>query len=163
ASLNWRVLAVTVALAAGTGVLFGLAPALQSTRVDLVSALKQTRAGEQRVRLYGWLRVSLSHGLAVLQIAISLILVIAAGLFVRTLTNLNSVALGFNRENLLLVTLNARQAGYKDQALVRFYADLLHRFRALPGVRGATLSRYALASGSRSTTTAGIPGRLEPE
>ena len=158
ASLNWRVLSVTVALAVGTGVLFGLAPALQSTRADLVSALKQTRAGEQRVRLYGWLRVSLSQGLAVLQIAVSLLLVIAAGLFVRTLTNLNSIALGFNRENLLLVTLNARQAGYKDDALVRFYVDLQRRFQSLPGVRIVSLSNYALVSGSRSSTDAKIPG-----
>jgi macrolide transport system ATP-binding/permease protein len=120
ASLNWRVLAVTIALSVGTGMLFGLAPAIQSTRVDLISALKQTRGGEQRLRLHRWLRLSLTQALAVAQIAISLLLLVAAGLFVHTLTNLNSIALGFNRENLLLISLNARQAGYKDDALIRF-------------------------------------------
>src|SRR5260370_15394919 len=58
ASLNWSVLAVTIALSIGTGMLFGLAPAMQSTRVDLVSALKQTRAGEHRLRLHSWLVAS---------------------------------------------------------------------------------------------------------
>ena len=97
--------------------------------------------------------------LAVSQIAISLLLVVAAGLFVRTLTNLNSIALGFNRENLLLITLNARQAGYKDEALMRFYRDLQARFGSLPGVRNVTVSNYALVSGSRNATDFRIPGQ----
>jgi macrolide transport system ATP-binding/permease protein len=158
ASLNWRVLAVTIALSVATGMLFGLAPALQSARVDLISALKQTRAGEPRLRLHAWLRVSLSQALAVSQIAISLLLLVAAGLFIHTLTNLNSISLGFNRENLLLLTLNANQAGYKDDALVRFYQSLHARFSSLPGVRSVSLSNYALVSGSRSTSVAQIPG-----
>src|SRR5207248_2422960 len=87
ATLNWHVLGMTVALSVATGLLFGLAPALQSTRVDLVSALKQTRSGERRLRLHSRLRLSLSQVLAVAQIAISLLLLVAAGLFVRTLTN----------------------------------------------------------------------------
>ena len=160
ASLNWRVLAVTVALSVGTGMLFGLAPALQSIRVDLVSALKQTR-GSERLRLHRWLRVSLSQALAVAQIAISLLLLVAAGLFIHTLANLNSISLGFNRENLLLISLNARQAGYRDDALIRFYRDLRTRFSGIPGVRAATLSSYALVSNSRSSTDVRIPGHSE--
>jgi predicted permease len=109
AVLNWHVLAATLGLAVLTGMLFGLAPALQSTRVDLTSALKQTRAaGEVRFRVRR-LRVSLSQTLVVSQIAITLLLLVAAGLFVRTLGNLNSIALGFNREHLLLFTVNAKQ------------------------------------------------------
>ena len=158
ANLNWRVLAVTFALAVGTGVVFGLAPALQSTRFDLISALKQTRGGEQRVRLHRWAPVSLTQGLAVLQIAMSALLLIAAGVFVRSLSNLNSVALGFNRENILLVTVNARQAGYKDDALLRFYDDLQTRFSRLPGARNVSLTNYALVSESRSSTDVHIPG-----
>ena len=100
--LNWRVLVVTAGLALVTGVLFGLAPALRSSRVDLSAALKQTRAGESRKRIGGWLRVSLSQLLVVNQIAVSLLLLVAAGLFARTLGKLNSVELGFNREHLLL-------------------------------------------------------------
>ena len=100
--MNWRVLAVTFGLSLLTGLLFGLAPALQSTRVDLTTALKQTRAGEQRWRVRSWLRVSLSQALVVSQIAISLLLLVGAGLFVRTLGNLSAVELGFNREHVLL-------------------------------------------------------------
>ena len=158
AALNWRVLGVTVALSMATGLLFGLAPALQSTRVDLVSALKQTRAGEIRLRLRSWLRLSLSQALVVSQIAISLLLVVAAGLFVRTLANLNSIQLGFNSEKLLLVSMDASQSGYKDDALQRFYQNLRTRMAAIPGVRAVTLSNYALVAGSRSSTGVVMPG-----
>jgi macrolide transport system ATP-binding/permease protein len=159
ATLNWHVLAITIALSAATGMLFGLAPAIQSTRVDLVSALKQMRAGEHRLRFYPWLRVSLSQVLTVSQIAISMLLLVAAGLFVHTLTNLNSIALGFNRESVLLVSVNARQAGYKDDALLRFYHNLLGRFSSLPGVRSASFSNYALLAEHRNTTDVRIPGK----
>jgi len=158
ASLNWRVLAVTLALSVGTGILFGLAPAIQSTRVDLISALKQTRGSEHRLRLHSWLRMSLSQALAVAQIAISLLLLVAAGLFLHTLTNLNSIALGFNRENLLLFTINAKQAGYKDDALIRFYENLQARLSTMPGVRSVTSSNYALVSNSVNSTGVKISG-----
>jgi len=159
AELNWHVLALTVGLSVATGALFGLAPALESTRVDLVTALKQTRAGEHRARLRAGLRIGLRQALAVAQIAISLLLLVAAGLFLHTLTNLNAVSLGFNRENLLLVTLNARQAGYVGVPLEQFYADLQKRFRGIPGVRAATLSDYAVVSNSESSTDVTIPGQ----
>jgi macrolide transport system ATP-binding/permease protein len=162
AELNWHVLALTVALSVATGALFGLAPALQSTRVDLVSALKQTRSGARKIRIHSGLRLSLSQALAVAQIAISLLLLVAAGLFVHTLNNLNSVSLGFNRENVLLATLNARQAGYKDDALVRFYDTLQTGFRGIPGVRAVTLSNYAIVSNSFSSTGVTIPGQTDP-
>src|SRR5205085_1508082 len=72
--------------------------------------------------------------------------------------NLNSIALGFNRENLLLITINARQAGYKDEALLRFYRDLQTHFGTLPGVRNVSFSNYALVSGARNATDAIVPG-----
>lgn len=162
ATLNWHVLAVTFGLSVVTGMLFGLAPALQSTRLDLIAALKQTRAGERRFRIPGRLRVSLGQALAVGQIAVSLLLLVAAGLFVRTLTNLNSIALGFNRENLLLVSLNARQGGYKDDVLMRFYHDLQTRLAGLPGVRSASMSNYPMLAQSRNTTDFRIPGQPDP-
>jgi macrolide transport system ATP-binding/permease protein len=158
AELNWHVLAVTTGLALATGLLFGLAPAIQSTRVDLVTALKQTRAGESRVRLRSWMRVSLSQALIATQIAISLLLLVGAGLFARTLSNLNAIQVGFNRENVLLVTVNATQAGYKDDRLMRYYADLRKGFAELPGVRSATFSNYTLMTDSRNTSTLRVPG-----
>ncbi len=156
--LNWRVLAVTMGLALLTGLLFGLAPALQSTRVDLTTALKQTRAGESRRRIGAWLRVSSSQTLVVTQIAVSLLLLVAAGLFVRTLTKLNSVELGFNRDRLLLFSVNARQAGYREEAMGRFFANLHERFAAIPGVRSATASSFAMVSQSMNSTSAQVPG-----
>src|SRR5215831_9945432 len=141
ANLNWPVLGFMLVLALVTGLVFGLAPALQATKVDLTPALKETRSGAQRAagRRFGF-RISLSQVLVASQIAISMLLVVAAGLFGRTLSNLQSVEMGFNKENILLFGLNARQAGYKNDALARFYGDLLNDFRRLPGVRSAALS-----------------------
>jgi predicted permease len=158
ASLNWHVLVVTAALSIATGAIFGLAPALQSTSVDLVSALKQARLGGEKRRLRPWLRVSLGQALVVAQIAVSLLILVAAGLFVRTLLNLNSIQVGFNQENLLLVTLNARQAGYQGDSLMRFYTDLQASLERLPGVRAVSFSHYALVSGSRSGANVLLPG-----
>jgi predicted permease len=160
ASLNWNVLAVTLALSLVTGILFGLAPALQATRVDLVSALKQTRAGDPGMRLRrSWLRINASQALVTTQIAISLLLLVAAGLFLRTLSNLGAVQLGFNREHLLLFSVNAKQAGYRDRELVRFYENLRGQLQAVPGVRGVTLSNYTLVSGSLWNTDVTAPGQ----
>jgi len=158
AQLNWHVLAVTTGLSVATGLVFGLAPAFQSTRVDLVTALKQTRAGEAGVSHGSRFRVSLGQVLIVTQIAISLLLVVAAGLFVRNLQQLNAIRIGFNRENVLLVTLSASQAGYKDEALMRFYADLHQRFRGMPGVRSSSFSNYTLLTDSRNTSDMSVPG-----
>ena len=110
--LNWHVLGAASALSLLTGLLFGLAPALQSTRVDVIPALKEARAGQPGSR-HGFWRISLSQALVVTQIGISLLMLVAAGLFVRTLSNLQSIQLGFNREDLLLFQMNARQAGHR--------------------------------------------------
>ncbi|MEO8127384.1 MAG: ABC transporter permease [Bryobacteraceae bacterium] len=158
ATLNWRVLAVTMGLSLATGILFGLAPALQSARLDLVSRLKLSRAGEQPVHSRSWIRVNLTQILVVSQIAICLVLLVAAGLFVRTLTNLNSTALGFNSDRILLFSVNPLQAGYDNDALVRFYENLQAQLSAIPGVRSVTASNFALVSGSQGTTNVSIPG-----
>src|SRR6185436_4381409 len=127
AELNWHVLGVAAALSLMTGVLFGLAPALQSTRVDLMPALKETRTGQPRLRRT-FRQIGLSQVLVAGQIAISLVLLVAAGLFVRTLSNLQSIDLGFNRQNVLLFQLDARKAGHKDPEIAAFYANLHKRF-----------------------------------
>jgi predicted permease len=136
AELNWSVLGVTAALSVVCGLLFGLAPAIQSTRPDVMPALKNVRAGGPRRRA--------QHVLVVAQIAISFLILVAAGLFVRTLNNLHSVQLGYARENILLFTLNAHQAGHRDPEIVTFYADLRKRFESIPGVRSATLSQSSI-------------------
>ena len=143
ADLNWHVLGAAVALSLLTGLLFGLAPALQSTRADVMPALKATRAGQPGSQ-HSFRRVSLSRILVVTQIGISLLMLVAAGLFVRTLSNLQSIQLGFNRENVLLFRLNARQAGHRDPEIITYYSELQKRFSAIPGVRGASASHSSL-------------------
>ncbi|MBZ5491972.1 MAG: ABC transporter permease [Acidobacteriia bacterium] len=140
ANLNWHVLSVTAALALLTGILFGLAPALPLTRVDVVPALKKLRSTDARSRM----RFSLSQALVVSQIALSLLMLVAAGLFVRTLKKLQSVEVGFNRENVLLFELDARKAGHKDPEISTFYGDLQKRFSTVPGVRNVSLSQASL-------------------
>jgi macrolide transport system ATP-binding/permease protein len=143
ADLNWHVLGAAAALSLVTGALFGLAPALQATRVDVMPALKEARAGQpQPSHVFG--RFSLGRLLAVSQIAISLLMLVAAGLFVRTLSNLHSIDLGFNSENVLLFRLDARKAGHKDPEIAAFYGDLRRRFGAIPGVRSASLAEDSL-------------------
>jgi predicted permease len=161
ASLNWHVLGWTIAASLGTGLLFGLAPALQASGVDLTPALKQARGGEPTAHVRGLRRIGLSRVLVVSQIAISLLLLVAAGLFVRTLNNLHSIATGFNPEKILLLSLNAWQGGYRDAALTRFYENLQQRLAAVPGVRNATFSDIILISGSASSSDVSVPGAPE--
>lgn len=149
AELNWHVLLVTLALSLACGVLFGLAPALQATRPGLMPRLRDRSVSESGVRLRAP-RLSLTHVLIVAQIATSLVLLVAAGLFVRTLSNLQSVSLGFNRDNVLLFDVNAPQAGYPKPRVADFYADLRRRLSEVPGVRDVTLSHASLIRAGRS-------------
>ncbi len=160
AELDWRILAFTFAVAFATGILFGLAPALAATRVDVTPALKETRASAPSRRGN---RLGLSQCLVVSQIALSLLLVLGAALFVRTLANLHSVQIGFNQENLLTFRLDASQIGYKDAALKAFYARMDERFRILPGVRAGTVSDPPLVAGSTSSTGVLLPGAPKRE
>jgi macrolide transport system ATP-binding/permease protein len=177
AELNWHVLGIAAALSIATGILFGLAPALRATRVDVMPALKEGRSGRSRSRF------GMGNLLVAGQVAISLMMLVAAGLFVRTLDRLHSLELGFDRENILLFQLNAGQAGHKDSEVLTFYGDLRRRFAAIPGVRSASLSedsliqagtgiqvgppgetgkhgRRVLIAGPEFLTTMGIPLRI---
>jgi hypothetical protein len=89
----------------------------------------------------------LSRVLVAGQIAISLLILVAAGLFVRTLSNLESVDLGFNRQNLLLFELNGRQSGHQDGDIDDFYNGLRERFAAIPGIASAGLAGGSMISG----------------
>ena len=149
AELNWHVLAVALALSCLCGVLFGLAPALQATRPALMPRLRDRAIGEPRTRRLAGVRVGSRQALVVAQIAISLLLLVMAGLFVRTLSNLQSVSLGFNRDNVLLFDVNAAQAGNPEPLVGDFYADLRRRLSELPGVRDATLSHASLIRAGR--------------
>jgi predicted permease len=150
-SLNWRVLVFTLAVSLLTGVLFGLAPAWRATRVDLATSLKQSRRTTVAVS-------RLSKGLIVGQVALSLLLLVGAGLFIRTLSNLQRINLGFNQENLLLFKLQPEQGGYKDERLVQFYQQLFARLDNLPGVRAATFGKVALIAQDNYVNGILLPG-----
>jgi predicted permease len=136
-SLNWRVLLFTLMVSLLTGVLFGLAPAWRATSLDLNTTLKQTGRTTGRVS-------RLSKALLVVQVAVSVLLLACAGLFIRTLYNLQHVALGFNEERLLVFELQPEQGGYKDERLLRLYQQLFDRLDHVSGVRAATFAKVEL-------------------
>ena len=140
--LDLRVLGFTFGLSLFTGILFGLAPAFRATRVDLTPSLKDTGQGSR-----GASRSLLSKSLVVVQVALSLLLLVSAGLFLKTLHNLNNVDLGFNSERLLVFGVNPSLLGYKDVARTNLYQRLLDRLEAMPGVQAVTFSRTGLISG----------------
>ena len=127
-------LAFTLAVSLLTGVLFGLAPAWRATSLDLATSLKQKPPHNGRGVAFEQ-RADRRAGRALV------VLLVGAGLFIRTLYNLQRVNLGFNQENLLLFRLQPQQSGYKDERLLQFYQQLFARLDNLPGVRAATFGK----------------------
>lgn len=147
-SPDLNVLGFTMLVSLLTGIGFGLAPALRGTRLDLTPALKGgagSGAGGAPGS-GGRMRPRLGKVLVVAQAGMSLLLLIGAGLFVRTLRNLMTEDLGFDRSSLLLFTIDASRAGYKGQRLADFYLEMQRRIEAIPGVRSATMSRHFLVN-----------------
>jgi predicted permease len=141
-----RILSFTAAVAALTGVLFGLTPAFVATRVDLQSALKQDSQG-----ISGGVRLSSGRVFVVAQVALSLLLLVGAGLFVRSLQKLRQVDTGFARENALVLKLEPVGSDNKGRArsrLTALYDELLRRVVAMPGVQRASLVGYSPISRS---------------
>jgi len=149
-----RILGFTLAVSLLTGILFGLAPALLATRIDLAPMLK----GAARGTTAGRLRLGLGKTLVVAQVAMSLLMLIGASLFVRTLRRLMSVDLGYNPDKLLQVRVDAIPSGYKGIALVQLHHRILERLQAVPGVRAVTLSGNGLISHTDSDDPISIQG-----
>ena len=146
-----HVLFFAASLSILTALLVGLAPALRGTSLDLTPALKAGPSGAIGTpRRFAGLRFGLAKGLVVAQVAISLVLLVGAGLFVRTLANLQNENIGFDRRNLLLFGIDPTQQGYKGERLARFYEELQRRLKAIPGVRSVGLSMYPLLKGEIS-------------
>jgi len=152
------VLLFTLLICVLAAILFGLAPALRSTRVDLAPALK-SNAGATAAPGQRW---SLGKALVSLQAALSLLLLFGAGLLVRTLEKLETEDLGFNRQHVLLVSIDPRLAGYQPAQLAPFYQQLLDRVNALPGVRSASVAAYSPLSGSSRSTDITVQGYTSP-
>jgi predicted permease len=161
--LDLRVLGFTFGLSLLTGIVFGLVPALRATRLDLTPALKDSGRSSSTAS-----RSFLSKSLVVVQVSVSLLLLIGAGLLVRTLVNLQRVDSGFNANNLLIFSVNPNLIGYKEERLVGLYQQMFERLEAVPGVRSVTFSRMPLlgqGSSSRSmylpSATAGPDGTVK--
>ena len=138
-----RVLGFAFAASLLTGLICGLIPALQSTRPNLLTALKSETAAARRSRF------DLRRILVVAQVAISLLLLIGAGLFVRSLSNLQNLDPGFVRDSLLLVSVSPQSSGYQGQRLRDYYERLLAKVGAHPDVRVASLANITPLSGSQ--------------
>ena len=145
------VLAFSAAVCILVGTLFGLAPAFQATRVDLSRGLKENASA-------GSPRFSLGKVLVSAQVALSLLLLTGAGLFLRTLDNLVSQEIGFDHHNLLLFALDARGGGNNEDRIAATYQRVLENIEGLPSVRSATASRLPLLSGWNSTTSISTDG-----
>jgi predicted permease len=152
-SLNWRVLGFTILISLLTGVLFGLVPAWRATSLDLSTALKESNRSAGSMS-----RSRVSKILVIVQVAISLVLLVGAGLFMRTLRNLESVELGFNQENLLLFTLQPGSNGYKDERLLQFYQQMSERLDAIPEARTATFASIPLIAHYQNNSVLLLPG-----
>ncbi|HYO91474.1 MAG TPA: FtsX-like permease family protein, partial [Pyrinomonadaceae bacterium] len=131
--LDYRVLTFTCLASLVTGVLFGLLPALQATKVDLQSALKGETSGGSPGRSL------LKSGLIVLQVSLSLVLLVAGGLMLRALQRAQTLALGFEPKNALEASFDLRLQGYDRTRSLEFHKRLLKRVRAMPGVQSAGL------------------------
>ncbi|MGH9632892.1 MAG: ABC transporter permease, partial [Bryobacteraceae bacterium] len=142
-TLDARVLAFTLLVSVLTGVLFGAAPGLRATRVDLTPAFKGDTAPESPGR-----RMHLGRFLVSGQVAMSLLLLVGAGLFIRTLANLRGMDTGFRGDHVLLATLNPGLNRYTPERSNAFFADLIQRVSALPGVHSASLAEAPLLKGS---------------
>lgn len=158
AELNPVVLAMTIGVSAVTGLLFGLAPALQATRVDVAPALKESRVNPSTRR--GGFRPS--HALVIAQVVFSLMLLVGAGLFGRTVWRLHAIETGFDRDNVLLFTIRPAAIGYRGEALVQLYERLRLELTGLAGVVAVTNSGSPLPMGGGTMGPVAIDGAPPP-
>ncbi|MFL6429489.1 MAG: ADOP family duplicated permease, partial [Acidobacteriaceae bacterium] len=158
-SVDTSMLLFTLAVTVVTALLFGIIPALRATRLELTHSLKDGR-GAATVRSKGLLAKSL----IVSQVAFSLLLVIAAGLFLRSLNNLTRVDLGYDKQNVLFLHLDDSSIGYEadDPRLSALYRQIEEKVGALPGVQGAGFSSFVFHEGSWNGSVT-IPGATQTQ
>jgi predicted permease len=144
-SLNLKLLLFTLAVTLFTAALFGTIPAMRATRLELTASLKDGRGASGSAA-----KSPLARALIVSQVAFSLVLLVGAGLFLRSLVNLDNVETGFNKENVLLLQLDDSSAGYKkdDPRLIPLHQEIERRVGALPGVQAAGYASFTFNEGS---------------
>jgi predicted permease len=159
APLDWRVFTFAAVLCLTTGIAFGLFPALRATRVDVSSSMKEMSRSVARSRTLA------STVLLAAQVALSVVVLIAAGLFLRTLQNLRSVEVGFETQNLVVFTVAPQLNGYDAARIGRLYDQLREELQRVPGVQAVGHSQYALLGGQRilsMVSTASMAATGEP-
>jgi predicted permease len=154
-SMNWRVIAFTLTASSLTGLLFGLVPALQASNPDLIPALKDE--GSQRTHGAGF--KGPRGALIVAQVAMSVVVLVCAGLFLRSLGKLFAIAPGFNPENVLVAELELPMAKYDKARSEAFYQRLLERVRALPGAQTVSTANFTPLSGTIGLSTVMVEGQ----
>jgi predicted permease len=154
-AVNWRVFGFTMTVGVVSGLVFGLAPVAQLWRGDTIGALREeggslaTSARATRLR----------SAFVVLQVALSLVLLIGAGLLLRTLQAAYAVDLGYRVDHMLVADINLDARGYSQQAGTILWTELLDRLNALPGVEAAGAARVTVLSGASRTVRASLDGR----
>ena len=154
--LDWRVLAFTLGVSLATGIIFGVAPASRSAKTDVASALKDESS------IGGYRKSRLRSALVVAQVAVCSVLLISAGLCVRSLLNARSIDPGFDTRHVLMAELDPGSLGYSEAKGRAFYQQLLERAEALPGVTSASLAGYLPLTTVQLMTGAGPEGQLVP-
>jgi predicted permease len=156
-----RVLLFTIGVALLTGIGFGLAPAFRGTRIDVAPTLKENAGSISAGSHVGSRRFGLGSSLVVAQVALSMVVLIGAGLLLRTLEKLKSINPGFDTRNVLLFSVDPTLAGYKEENIQNVYDELTRRLVALPGVVSASYSSDALLDGGLWTSGFHIEGQPE--
>ena len=151
--LDLHVLGFTAATTALAGIFFGLLPGIRMTRVNAIDAIKKNN------RTVAGSRSFLSKMLLVVQVAVSLILLIGAGLFTRTLANLQSTDVGFNTEQLIVFTVDPLPNKYSAPQIIDLYDRMIERIAAVPGIHSVTHSENALLSNNASSNSLFLPGQ----
>ncbi len=157
ASLDPRTVAFAFGLALLTGIAFGLLPAMQSTRPNLYPTLKDQ--GSSVIGGFGQIRSR--QALVVAQVALSLLLLVGAGLFTRSLINLRKLDPGFRTANLVVFSIDASRNGYSQTRIHQLYEDVQRRLASVPGVASASLSQIVALSGDSSTSSIHVEGYEE--
>ncbi|MBI3130795.1 MAG: ABC transporter permease [Acidobacteria bacterium] len=155
--MDGRVVSFAVLLSLATGLLFGLAPALQSTRPDVMKTLKEESAGATSRR-------GLTRRLFVVaQVALSMVLLVASGLFLRSLAKAKDIDPGFERSNMVLFNVDPGTMGYGRDRNAALFEAIRHRAASLPGVRSVALAQMVPLEGGRMETTYQIQGQEVPK
>ena len=156
--VDLRVLVFTVTVSLLTGILFGIAPAFRGARIDLTPALKEGEGSATSSGRVGAKWFSIGNALVVTQVALAIVILVGAGLLVRTLSNLRRIDIGFDSHNILIFAIDPTLVGYQGPRLDSFYRDLLGRLAETPGVKSASYSMGPLLSGGLMVTMFHWPG-----